>query len=331
MELLVIGGYRFVGRAVIDAALARGHAVTAFNRGSTRAAAPSAVEWIAGDRKHDLDALAGRRWDAVVDTCGFGPGPVGAAARALAGRVGHYGFVSSLSVYPWPVAAGTSERAPVDELAPGADPDGAEVETYGQRKALCERAAEAALPGRVLSLRAGFIVGPHDYMDRFSYWVERAARGGTVLAPGRPDRPLQLIDVADLAEYAVTCAERGTVGPVNLSGPAAGPPPTMAELLAACAAAAGGDIEPVWVPDAFLHEAGVREDVDLPYWCDDGESGIFAVDLARARATGLTTRPLLETARRTYAWRRSLAERTTRQGLGPERERELLARFRAAS
>src|SRR3954470_2150127 len=203
MRLVVIGGTVFLGRAVAETALARGHGVTLFHRGRHGAGLFTEAEHLLGDRTSDLSALEGREWDAVIDTCGFEPEHVGAAARLLAGAAGHYGFVSSASAYRgWP-------EVPVDEDAPVHTGD---ERAYGPLKAACERAVEAAMPGRVLLARAGVIVGPHEHGGRLPWGLRRRAAGGGVVAPGPSGAPIQLIDARDLAGWMLDMAERGGAG-----------------------------------------------------------------------------------------------------------------------
>src|SRR5882762_6808084 len=202
MRILVLGGTRFLGRGFVVAAQARGHELTLFNRGRTNPELHPRVERILGDRDGGLGALAGRTWDAVVDPSGFFPRVVGASARALAGSVGRYLFVSSISVYAEPIPHGVDETAPV---APLADPAVEDIGggAYGGLKALCEDRVREAFGERATVVRPGLIVGPHDTTDRFPYWPRRIARGGEVLAPGEPSAPVQLIDARDLAAFMV--------------------------------------------------------------------------------------------------------------------------------
>src|SRR5262245_38592594 len=194
MKLLILGGTVFLGRYLVETALAHGHEVTLFNRGQHNPDLYPDVEKLHGDRDGGLDILRGRRWDAVIDTCGYVPRVVRASAELLAGAVDHYTFISSISAYPSFKAIGNDERPPVGTLA---DPTVEEVtgESYGPLKALCEQAVEQALPGRTLNIRPGLIVGPYDPSDRFTYWPHRVAQGGEVLAPGRPERHVQVVDV----------------------------------------------------------------------------------------------------------------------------------------
>jgi 2'-hydroxyisoflavone reductase len=326
MRLLVLGGTVFLGRHVVRLALARGHDVTLFHRGKSNPGVFPEAEHVLGDRDGGLAALDGREWDAVVDTSGYVPRVVGASAAALSGRAGHYTFVSSGSVYPHPVPRGADESAAVGELD---DPAIEEVtgETYGPLKALCERAATDAFSGPVLNVRAGLIVGPHDPTDRFTYWPLRMARGGPVLAPDRPEQPVQWIDVRDLAGWILDMAARGEGGTFNAAGPAE--PATFRELLATCAEVAGGG-SPVWTDAAFLAEHEVRPWVDLPLALPEEAEDMSTMSAAKAIAQGLAFRPLADTARDTLEWARARpADAPLRAGLVPEREADLLAAWRS--
>ncbi|MGH3022843.1 MAG: SDR family oxidoreductase [Gaiellaceae bacterium] len=323
MRILVLGGTLFVGRHVVEAALERGHEVTLFNRGRTAAALFPDVETLHGDRDAgDLDALRGRRWDAAVDTSARVPRWVHDAAGLLAGAVEHYTFVSSGSVYADTSTPGTDEGSPVHSLADESVEEITSAEVYGALKVLCERAAEQQLPGRVLSARAGLIVGPYDPTGRFTYWVHRIARGGEVLAPEPRDQPVQLIHGRDLADWMLDLAERRETGVYNATGPER--PLTMEGLLEAIREVAGGDASLTWAGERFLVENGVEAWSELPLWLAPGanpESANFlAVDVRKAIAAGLRFRPLAETIRDTLAG----AETTPAAGLDSLRERELL-------
>jgi 2'-hydroxyisoflavone reductase len=326
MNVLLIGGYRFLGRAIIDCALSRGDRVTAFNRGLTwpDGGVPG-VELLRGDRVAGLSLLGGRRWDVAIDTSPQIPSSVSASAGYLRDAVEHYTVVSSVSVYPWPMPAGTKETAPVTQLAPGADPDDPAPERYGARKVLCEAAAETAMPGRTAAIRAGMIAGPYDYLDRLTYWIERAAGDGDYIVPGRPDRPMQLIDVVDLAEWMLDLAIARRPGAFNATGPISGSL-DMAQLIKACADVTGGRGRPVWVDDAALLERGIDAGTEpFPYWVERSENGVFEVDLTAARDAGLRTRPLRDTIERTYAWIRQRADPARNRGLDRTAELALLA------
>ncbi|HEV2131808.1 MAG TPA: SDR family oxidoreductase [Longimicrobiaceae bacterium] len=324
MKLLILGGTRFVGRHLVEAALARGHEITLFHRGRHEAHFSAEVEELHGDRRSDLSALQGRRWDAVVDTSGYAARDVRASAELLADAVEHYTFVSSISVYAGFNRIGMDENAPVEP--PDATSTEMTPEAYGAMKVACEQAVEAAFPEHCAIVRPGLIVGPYDYMDRFPYWCRRIAAGGEVLAPGDPGRPVQLIDVRDLAEWMVRLAEQRRAGVFNATGPAE--PLTMRELLEGIRAGVGGDARFTWVPDEFLLTEGVGEWEEMPFWVSEKLIGVLAVDVSRAVAAGLAFRPVRESARDTRAWQRtSAAAPEVRSGLDPERERELLDRW----
>ncbi len=299
---------------MIDTALERGHEVTLFNRGMTGAELYPELERIVGDRDGGLEGLRGREWDAVVDTSGYLPRVVGQSAGLLADAVGHYVFVSSISAY-------ASLAEPVDEGSPLAEPSSPGSEDiatdYGALKALCEQEVEAAFPGRSTHVRAGLIVGPHDPTGRFTYWPHRVARGGDLLVPGPAWRPVQVVDVRDLAAWMVLAAEERLTGPFNATGPA-----TMGAVIDAARRVSGASARSVEVDDAFLAAQGVGEWMELPLWVDMGGEmpSVFSVDNSRATAAGLTFRPLDDTVAATLAD----AGLVDGVGLTPERETELL-------
>jgi 2'-hydroxyisoflavone reductase len=245
--------------------------------------------------------------------------------------VGHYTFISSLSVYPDTSQPGIREDAGVGKLA---DETVEEVtgETYGPLKALCEQAVEQALPGRTLVLRPGLIVGPHDPTDRFAYWPHRVAQGGEVLAPGRPGRLVQYIDVRDLAEWTVHLIEAGKTGIYNAIGPE--PRPTMGGLLETCRTVSGSPARFTWVAESFLAEQNVGAWMDMPLWIpesDPSSAGFFAFDNRKAIAAGLTFRPLENTVAATLDWLKPRpADHPWRAGISREREAGLLKSARAA-
>jgi 2'-hydroxyisoflavone reductase len=219
------------------------------------------------------------------------------------------------------------EFAPVEHLPAGATEITGHADTYGARKALCEQAAEEAIPGRVLAVRAGLIVGPHDDLGRFLYWIRRAASGGEMLAPGHPDVPVQLIDARDLAGRIVRMAESGNVGIYNATGPAS--VLTFQQMLEQCKAASGNQVRMTWVDDQFLLESGVTPFSDLPIWLPlKTHKGFFAIDCKRAFASGLGCRGLLQTAQDTLAWDTAAASQA-QIGLKLEREQELLRAWKS--
>ena len=326
MNLLVLGGTRFLGRHLVEAALARGDRVTLFHRGRTGAQLFPGAEHVLGDRDGGLAALAGRSFDAVVDTCGYFPRVVGASAAALAGAAGHYTFVSSISAYASPLPAHAGEDAPLATLADPATEDLAGG-SYGGLKAACERAVAERFGAPALIVRPGLIVGPSDPTERFTYWPRRLVRGGDVLVPAAPELPVQVVDARDLAAWMLARIDAGDGGTYNAVGPAA--TLTLRACLERIAAAIGARPELVWVDEAFLLARGVEPWTGLPLWVPPEEATFSCVSAARAIASGLALRPLEDTARDTLAWDRSRPEdqRTNERLLTREREAELLAEW----
>ncbi len=321
MNLLLLGGPRFLGLALIEAALAGGHNVTMFNRGRTNPHLVPQVERLVGDRDGGLDALRGRHWDAVIDTSGYVPRIVRQSAELLADAVDRYIFISTISVYRRPVSPAAAEDAPLATLE---DPTVETIsgETYGGLKVLCEQAVQTVYGNRTLIIRPGLIVGPHDSSNRFTYWVTRTAAGGDVLAPDDKDAPVQLIDVRDLAEWTLRMAEANAQGIYNATGPTT--PLTLEETLQTCRDATGGSARFVWVAPQFLLDHGVTPWTEIPLW-EPGEEALSRISIARALTTSLTFRPLATTAADTLAWARSQPEPAApAAGLAREREAELL-------
>jgi 2'-hydroxyisoflavone reductase len=329
-RLLILGGTNFLGPQLTALALARGWRVTHFNRGRHDPDGVPGVETLIGDRNGQLDALAGGEWDAVIDTSGYVPRHVDLSARLLAARAEQYVFVSSISVYA-SFAEPNDESSPVGKLADVTVED-ITAETYGPLKALCEQAAQAAMPGRTTVIRPGLIVGPLDPTDRFTYWPARIARGGEVLAPGRPEDPIQVIDVRDLASWTLDLVERRVYGVFNaVSAPQQF---TIGALLDDCLATTKSGATLTWADAGFLEAQGVSAWSDMPVWIPPaGEERAASLTMVqRAMAEGLRIRPLAETVRDTLSWYQSLpADRRDklRAGLSAAREREVLAAWHA--
>ncbi|MCZ8518641.1 MULTISPECIES: NAD-dependent epimerase/dehydratase family protein [Paenibacillus] len=327
MNLLILGGTKFLGYHVVKAALEMGHEVTTFNRGLTDKEAHTGVVQLYGDRDGGLDVLRSGRWDAVIDTCGYLPRLVRASAEELAERVGTYTFISSVSAYRDLSVPLVHERSAVQLLEDESTED--IPNHYGALKARCEQILESLMPGRVLTIRPGLIAGPKDPSDRFTYWAVRMARGGEMLAPGTGDSEVQFIDVRDLAQWTVAMTEAGRTGVFNAAGP--GSRLTIRELLGRGREALGSHAAVTWVDEAFLAEQGVAGWSDMPVWLPaQGKNsefkGILQVDCRKALEEGLTFRPLEETVRDTVSWHeehRGAAE--LKAGLPAARERELLA------
>ena len=328
--LLVLGGTRFLGPAVVEAARKKGWKISLFNRGRSNPTWFPELEHLHGDRNGDLKSLEGRSWDFVVDTSGFVPRLVKDSATLLAPRVSQYVFVSSISVFKNLSKPGVDESGPVAILD---DPTVEKVDgkTYGGLKALCEKAAEAAMPGRVTNVRPGLIVGPDDGTDRFTYWPVRVSKGGEVLAPNRPEDPVQFIDVRDLGSWIAKSLEAKAVGVFNVTGN----PLPVGTLLDTCKAVSGSDARFTWVPAPFLEAQKVSEWSDLPCWVSpEGEdAGGNKVSNAKAVGKGLVFRPLKETCADTLAWWKKQPEERRaklRAGLPADREAAVLAAWHEA-
>lgn len=339
MKCLMMGGTLFLGRAIVDAALDAGHDVTLFNRGRTNPGIYPDLELLVGDRDADLSSLQGRAFDAVFDTSGYFPRQVRSLVDAL-DDVGHYTFVSSASAYADHSVPGADETAQTDTV------DDPSVETlgpnYGGFKALCEAALDEMIPGQAHHVRAGLIVGPHDNTGRFSYWVERIATGGAVLAPEPRSQPVQFIDVRDIARWIIHAAETDVTGAVN----AIGNPgeltmesmlTTIADTVHSSPSATAETTELAWVDETFLVEQEVSPWQDLPLWLPPttlpDHVGFMSRDNSKARRLGLELRPLSDTVGATLEWLQSPDHRIPGKdfgndvppaGLTAERERALL-------
>lgn len=350
MRLLVLGGTMFLGKHAVAAARDRGHHVTIFHRGrhpldlggEPGGMGEGRVEVLHGDRRTDLDRLASGAWDAVLDTSGYMPAEVAASATALASRIERYVFVSSISSYASFATVGMDEEAALAPLSEAERLEGESldrenaadrprfIELYGALKAACEAEVARVAGERALIVRPGLIVGPDDPTDRFTYWPDRVARGGDVLLPGRPERPVQFIDVRDLAEWLVRLIEGGRRDVFNATGPL--DPIGLGAVFAAALEVSHAAARPVWVDESFLLDQGVTPWSELPVWVPESDrtmAGLEQIDVRRAIAAGLTFRPLTETVRATLEWSRTRPPGERRAGLAPERERELLEKWAA--
>ncbi|MFD7639469.1 NAD-dependent epimerase/dehydratase family protein [Kitasatospora sp. NPDC059795] len=319
LSLLVLGGTRFVGRTLVEAALAEGHQVTLFNRGRTAPGLfPEAeVETVVGDRTADLSALHGRHWDAVVDVAGYEPEVVRRSVTALGGSAGRYVFVSSLSVL-----ADQSTVQDEDGEVLVLDENVLPHQLYGARKAACERIVLDAYGERAAVVRPGMIVGPYDTTDRFPYWPRRFRRGGRVLLPGDPGDPAQFIDVRDLAGWILGCVTAQRAGIHNVTGRTL----PFGEFFATCRELVNPSAEPVWLSSEQLLNAGLDPWMGVPMWiADPACAAINRVDVSRALAAGLTLRPLGETIADTLAWDTARGGPTAgSEGLSAAEEERLL-------
>lgn len=338
MQILILGGTAFLGPHLVEEATRKGHQITLFNRGKTNPHLFPDIEKLRGDRDPNegegLKALEGRSWDSVIDTSGYVPREVSASATLLAPKIRHYLFVSTVSVFTDVSKRGLTEEDPVGALP---DPTVEKItgETYGPLKALCEQAAEKAMPGRTTSVRPTLIVGPGDPTDRFTYWPVRIDAGGEVLAPGPQDAATQFIDSRDLAAFCIKLLEDGHAGTYNVAGPRG--TLSFAELLYGCRAATSADVRFTWVDQAFLEEQKVGPWMEMPMWIPamSDNAGFSRISNAKAVSHGLTFRPLADTARDTIAWHKAergpeyvFGTQRGRAGLTPQREMELLRAWR---
>lgn len=337
MKILILGGTRFLGKALVEEALKRGHEITLFNRGNHKEAFPE-VEQLIGDRDSDVSVLKGRKWDVVMDTCGFVPHQIKNIASVLGNSVPHYTYISSISVYNDRISPHITETYPLTSNMPSADimkniENGkiSPYEHYGALKVLCEKEAEKQWPGCVLQIRAGLLVGPYDYTDRLPYWIQRVARGGRVLVPGRSDRPVQLIDVKDLATWVFDMAENRKAGTFNVTGPRN--ELTIKELLNTCKMVTNNETEFIWADESFLSDYQVQPWTEMPLWAPkhfplEGEKepwkGTFLINIEKAVNAGLSFRPLEETIHDVYQWIKESKYTVQKAGISLEKEQELL-------
>jgi 2'-hydroxyisoflavone reductase len=326
MKILILGGTKFLGRHLVDAALARGHEVTLFNRGKTNPTLFPQVETIIGDRGQDIETLAsaGREWDAVIDVAGYLPRIVRLSAQGLERSVGRYVYISSVSTYAGFSKIGIDESDPVGKLKDESVEEITE-ETYGPLKALCEKAVQDLYGDRALIIRPGLIVGPHDPTDRFTYWPVRVKRGGDMVVPDKPNAPIQIIDVRDLSEFTIKLMEENASGIYNATGPDYDL--TIGTLLDACKRVTGSVAAFHWASVEFLKEHKVEPWSDMPVWIPDtgDDAGFSRIDVSKAIDAGLKFRPLEDTIRDTITWAETRSEdHQWRAGLNPDKETILL-------
>lgn len=338
LKILVLGGTRFIGLHMTALALERGHTLTFFNRGKTKADRYPEVERIKGDRNGEIDGLKGRQWDVVIDNSGYVPRHVRLTAELLAPNVRQYVFTSSISVYP-NFSVPRDEKSEVGKLA-DESVEKVDGDTYGPLKALCEQAAEKAMPGRTTVIRPGLIVGPDDNTDRFTYWPARAARGGEFIAPGGPSNAFQIIDARDLAAFTINAVEKNITGTYNLVSNVN--EFKFGELTDACIAAAKKQAKPAnaphatWLPAEFLEEQKVAPWSEMPVWlpAKSDEAAFAGTCNAAARAQGLKITALRKTVDDTLAWHlaRPAEEREKlKAGIAPDKEATVLAAWKAKS
>ncbi|MEI3893339.1 MULTISPECIES: SDR family oxidoreductase [Bacillus] len=339
MKILILGGTRFLGRAVVEEALSRGHEVTLFNRGTNKEIFPE-VEQLIGDRNNDVSSLENRKWDVVIDTCGFSPHHIRNVGEVLKDNVKNYIFISSLSVYkdwiPHDIKEDYKLQAEptAEQIKAVENGEITPYEHYGALKVLCEKEAEKYWPGHVLHVRAGLLAGMFDYTDRLSYWIGRVAKGGNVLVPGRKNRPVQLVDIKDIANFGLNMAENNKVGTFNITGP--NDELTMEELLNTCKKVTNSDAEFVWVEESFMNEHKVQPWTEMPLWIPEtfpleGETkpwkGGFSISIESAVKEGLIFRRLEDTVADVYDWMEGMDEWELKAGILEEREKILLDKW----
>ncbi len=324
MNVLILGGTVFLGRTIAEAARTAGHTVTLFNRGKSNPAAFSDIETIIGDRDTDLDKLAGRTWDAVIDPSGYIPRHVTAAGQALKDSTEHYTFISSISAYKSYSQPNMDESGEVGTID---DPTLETVtgESYGPLKALCEQAAEAAMPGRVLNVRAGLIVGKYDPTDRFTYWPWKVQQGADFVAPESPAYPMQIIDARDIADWVLKMAAARKGGVYNTTGT----PTNLGEIISTAQTQVGGGGSPVYMDAEFLAAQEVQSWAEMPLWISATDAGfeyMHAVSVQKAVRDGLTFRPLADSIAAALTWANSRpSDYEFRAGLSAEKEQAVLA------
>ena len=326
MKLLVIGGTQFSGRALTERALARGHEVTLLHRGKNGADLFPEAEHVLGDRGEGLEPLGDREFDAVVDTCGYVPRTVGAAVERLEGA-GWYGYISSISAFEDFSTPGMTEASALHG-PPFPETEEITETTYGPLKVACEERVTAGFGDRAALIRPGYIVGPHDPTDRFTYWVRRAASGGEMLAPAPADQPIQFVDARDLAAFVLHLAETSTGGAFNVVHPAG--TTSLGALIDLARAQTRADTTVTWADGDWLGEQLGDDKYDaFPLWVPE-EPGSHLFDPAHAIAAGLDHRPVAETVRDTLAWDRTRAQEwPMKTGLSPAREADLIAAWHA--
>ncbi len=340
MKILIIGGTKFLGRHLFDAAQKNNHEVTLFNRGKKYADEEiPQTEEIHGDRHTDLEKLSGRTWDAVIDTCGYLPQTVKASAEFLADKVNQYVFISSGSVYAYGMKSDYDEQTETAKLNAEQKEKFEKIdvnqelnglvlgESYGALKKLCEEEIENATPNRVLNVRAGMIVGAFDWTDRFGYWVMRVAKGGKVLAPGTAENFVQLIDARDLSEWIIKAVEENITGTFNVTSKSLDL--TFGKMLDEVKTATESQTEFIWADEKFLTENEVAPWSEMPFYLPESEESVknfLMMNVDKALAKGLKFRPLRETISGVFDWREK-QNFEMKAGISAEREKELLEKF----
>lgn len=320
MDLLIIGGTSFVGRHIVQKAIEKGHNVTLFNRGKSNPGLFPELPRITGDRRKDAQKLAGRMWDAAIDTNAYSPADLLPVMEHL--QTGHFTFISTISVYDDFKQGPASESSSVFQQEIKGDK--VTGETYGPLKAMCERLVKERMGEEALIIRPGIVVGPYDPTDRFTYWAKRLAEPGDILVPGSEEREVQWIDARDMAEFIVSQAERKAGGTFNL----AADPIKMDEFVESVSTEECGKLH--WVDDAFLEKQHI-EPFNIPLWIPvsaDYPQGFFTVDNAKAKSAGLTARSAKESAEAVREWLAAEGMKTLKTGLDESLEKELIRQYK---
>jgi len=324
MNILILGGTVFVGRHIVKSSLSRGHSVTLFNRGQHNPELFPEIEKIKGDRTVSLDPLKGRKFDAVIDTCGYFPRAVKMSAEFLKDSTDHYTFISTISVYKDFSIKGIDENSETGKIV---DESIEEVtgESYGPLKVLCENAVAAIYKDKALNIRPGLIVGENDPTDRFTYWVHRINEGGKFLAPDGKNSNVQFIDVKDLADWTVVMAEEKKSGVYNATGPDY--KLSFEKFITTCQEVSANNSEIIRASEKFIADENVSGWTDLPMWIPEEEEGVNNINISKALKDGLKFRPLKETIVDTLKYDGSRKDHVFRAGLKPDRESELIKKW----
>lgn len=328
MKILILGGTVFLGRQLVNSANARNHTVTLFNRGIRNPDIFPDVEKLTGDRKDNLEALKGRTFDAVIDTSGHIPAQVNRSAELLKDNVQHYTFISSISAYKNFSEYGINEDSETCELTDG-NVEEMTMENYGALKVLCEKEVAKIYKDKALNIRPGLIVGENDWSDRFTYWIHRINQGGNVLVPDAKKSNVQFIDVKDLAEWIIKMTEEKKSGLYNATGPDYNL--NWEKFIDACIKVAGKQVNVEWVSEKFILEENIAPWTEIPLWVPESEQGVNNVNISKAIKEGLKFRPLEETLKDTLEFDMTRKDYELRSGLKPEKEIELLDKWKSFS
>lgn len=328
MDILIIGGTKFLGRALVDAAIEKGHKLTLFNRGQTNPDLYPEIEQIRGDRDGEISNLGDRKWDVVIDNCGYVPRVVNQSVEFLKDKAKAYVFISSISVYTETAELNRTEDAPVIELEDKTTEDiMATSESYGGLKYLCEEAVDNVFENSLI-IRPGLIVGPHDPTNRFTYWPVRIRKGGKILTPSDENYPVQIIDVRDLANFILHLIENNIYGAFNVTGPDKSH--SLGTIFDACKSFSQNNPEIVKADEQWLLDHEVQPWMEMPLWIpDDAGRALMQVSIEKGLKQGLKFRPLTETVKDTLDWYDYIKgdDQEWNAGLNSEKEIELLSKL----